>query len=202
MGASPSAEEWDRRYAGGELLWSATPNRFVAEALADVDPGRALDLAAGEGRNAVWLAERGWEVTAVDFSPAGLEKGRELAAARGVEVEWIGADLARWTAPAGLFDAVVLAYLHVDASLLRQVLGQAAAALAPGGRLVVVGHDRDNLAEGWGGPQEPAILYSLEHLTGAVPTLQIERADRVQRPVDTPEGERTAIDALMVARRT
>ncbi len=76
---------WDERYAASELVWSSTPNQFVAAEVADLTPGRALDLAAGEGRNALWLAERGWQVTAVDFSLVGLDKGapdRGCAAAR------------------------------------------------------------------------------------------------------------------------
>ncbi|MFD0328131.1 methyltransferase domain-containing protein [Streptacidiphilus monticola] len=77
------AEDWDRRYAAEELVWSAGPNRFVAEELAGLTPGRALDLAAGEGRNALWLAEQGWRVDAVDWSAVGLDKARRAAAARG-----------------------------------------------------------------------------------------------------------------------
>jgi SAM-dependent methyltransferase len=200
VGATTSSEDWDRRYDATELVWSATPNRFVAEALADVAPGSALDLAAGEGRNALWLAERGWDVTAVDFSPVGLEKGRRSAAARGVEVTWVCADLAEWDPPAGAFDAVVLAYLHVPDLLLSRVLGGAATALAPGGTLVVVGHHHDNLEHGTGGPQDPAVLQTEQQLAGGLSGLEVARAERVERPVETPEGPRTAIDALVVAR--
>jgi SAM-dependent methyltransferase len=205
MPGMPSAEDWDRRYAGKELVWSAEPNRFVAAALGDEPPGRALDLAAGEGRNAVWLAERGWRVTAVDFSPVALEKGRELAAASGVDIDWIQADLAGWTPPAEHFDAVLLAYLHLPSAQLEPVLAGAASALTPGGRLVAVGHHRDNLEEGVGGPQDPAVLQTVEGLVNGllagVPDLVLERAERVLRPVDTPDGERSAIDVLVVARR-
>lgn len=74
------ATEWDRRYAEQELVWSAGPNQFLVEEAAGLAPGRALDVAAGEGRNAVWLAERGWRVTAVDFSTVGIDKGRRIAA--------------------------------------------------------------------------------------------------------------------------
>src|SRR4051812_9854296 len=91
------AAAWDERYAAAELGWSASPNRFVAAELADLSPGRALDLAAGEGRNALWLAERGWQVTAVDFSRVGLEKARALQRRhpRGaqLQVEWVHADV-------------------------------------------------------------------------------------------------------------
>lgn len=201
MGGSLSAEDWDRRYAGAELVWAAAPNRFVAEALDGVEPGRALDLAAGEGRNAVWLAERGWQVTAVDFSAAAIEKGRALAAAQDVDITWVHADLAEWRPSLASFDAVVLAYLHVPEALLRRVLTGAAATLAPGGRLVVVGHHRDNLESGVGGPQDVAVLHTPDEIVEALPDLDIERAARVEREVATPTGPRTALDALVVARR-
>ena len=93
---------WDARYgAAPELVWTAEPNRFVVEELAGLRPGRALDLAAGEGRNAVWLAERGWEVTAVDFSAVAATRGQQLARERGVDVTWVVADLLGYAPLAG-----------------------------------------------------------------------------------------------------
>ena len=86
-------DDWNARYAQKELLWTAAPNRRFAEEVAGLAPGRALDLACGEGRNAVWLAERGWEVTGVDFSDVALAKAAELATSRGVEVDWVVADV-------------------------------------------------------------------------------------------------------------
>jgi 2-polyprenyl-3-methyl-5-hydroxy-6-metoxy-1,4-benzoquinol methylase len=87
------SEDWDQRYAGRELVWTAEANRFLVQEVDGMAPGRALDLACGEGRNAVWLAERGWQVTGVDFSEVGLEKARQFADSRGVPAEWIAADL-------------------------------------------------------------------------------------------------------------
>src|SRR6201996_8978966 len=84
---------WDERYAGPELVWGSGPNRFVADELDTLPPGRAIDLGTGEGRNAIWLAERGFTVTAVDFSRVGLARAAGLAAARGVSVGWGHADL-------------------------------------------------------------------------------------------------------------
>jgi SAM-dependent methyltransferase len=196
------AAGWDERYGGRELLWKAEPNEFVAKEASDLPPGRALDLAAGEGRNAVWLAERGWEVTAVDFSPVGLDKGRKLAAHRGTQVEWVLADLSEWTPEPGAYDLVVLAYLHAGADLLRRVLARAAAALRPGATLIVIGHDADNLARGHGGPQDPAVLYTVELLTAALPGLEIVRADQVTRAMELDDGSTAgAIDALVRAER-
>lgn len=170
------------------------PNQFVAAQLADLTAGRALDLAAGEGRNSVWLAERGWQVTAVDFSQVGLEKGRKLAASRGVAgVDWVVADLRDYRPAAAAFELVLIAYLHCDASLRAEVLGRAAAALAPGGTLFVVGHDLANLSDGSGGPQDPAVLYTAQALRAELPGLSVRRAEPVHRSV----GDATAIDVVL-----
>ena len=126
-------QQWDERYSGTEFEWSVHPNQFVAEQLAGLPPGRALDLAAGEGRNSVWLAERGWSVTAVDFSRVGLEKGRKLSAARGVadrQVDWVVADLSEYEPARAAFDLVLIAYLQVDAVLRDRVLAGTSAAAA------------------------------------------------------------------------
>src|ERR1019366_4861127 len=82
-----------RRYEGRELVWTAEPNRFLVAETETLAPGRAIDLACGEGRNAVWLAEHGWQAVGADFSEVGLQRARELADARGVSVEWVTTDL-------------------------------------------------------------------------------------------------------------
>jgi SAM-dependent methyltransferase len=190
--------QWDERYATSEYQWKMAPNQFVAAQLADLTAGRALDLAAGEGRNSVWLAERGWRVTAVDFSRVGLEKGRKLAASRDVTgIDWVVADLRDYRPAAAAFDLVLIAYLHCDASLRAEVLGRAAAALAPGGTLFVVGHDLANLGEGTGGPQDPAVLYTAQALRAELPGLRVLRGEQVRRSV----GDATAIDVLLWAVR-
>jgi SAM-dependent methyltransferase len=201
--SSMSSADWDRRYAGRELLWTAQPNRFLVAETAELAPGRALDLACGEGRNAVWLAERGWQVTGVDFSAAGLAKAEQLAQARGVDVELVRADLAGWEPPGAAFDLVVVLYLQLPAAERGPVLRKAAAAVAPQGRLLVVAHDSSNLEHGWGGPQDPSVLYSSADVTADIEPegLQVERAEVVERPVETDEGERTALDLLVRARR-
>lgn len=195
------ATEWDERYRTTELVWTAEPNRFVVQECALLDPGKALDLAAGEGRNSVWLASRGWQVDAVDFSQIGLEKGRELAeeAAVGGRIEWICADIRDWTPPDHSYDLVVVAYLHLPAEDLSTVLAHAADGLAPGGKLVVVGHDRANLDAGVGGPQDPAVLYQRDAIRTALSHAGLSgiRADTVERP--TPNG--IALDTLVTATR-
>ena len=192
---------WNQRYSGPDLVWGAGPNRFVADELAALTPGRAIDLGAGEGRNAIWLAERGWRVTAVDFSAAGLARAARLAAQRGVSVDWVQADLLDYRPAPGGYDLVLVAYLHLPSASLARVLRAAAAAVAPGGTLLVIGHDRDNIPRGHGGPQDPDRLYTPATVTAELAGLAVRRADQVLRPVQTPEGERTAIDTLVRAER-
>jgi SAM-dependent methyltransferase len=197
-------QQWDERYASSEFTWSTQPNQFVAAELAGLPPGRALDLAAGEGRNTVWLAERGWHVTAVDFSRVGLEKGRKLSAARGVDedrVTWIVADLNDYQPEPGRFDLVLIAYAQVAPDLRARLLAGAAAAVAPGGTMFVVGHDLTNLTEGAGGPQYPEVLYTPELITAGLAGLRVLRAERVRRAVQQDGAPATAIDTLVRARR-
>jgi SAM-dependent methyltransferase len=197
--------EWDARYAASDLLWSAAPNRWVESELAGLAPGRALDLAAGEGRNALWLAGLGWQVTAVDFSAVALAKGRAVAAAdeRAARIEWVHADLLDYVPAAGGFDAVVMAYLQLPARQRAAVHARAAVALAPGGVLLVVAHDLANLTDGVGGPGDAQVLFSAADvradLAASGVALSVERAGAVRRPV---AGEqRPAIDVLVRATR-
>jgi 2-polyprenyl-3-methyl-5-hydroxy-6-metoxy-1,4-benzoquinol methylase len=198
-----SSVEWDRRYRGSELVWTARPNRFLVAEAAELPPGRALDLAAGEGRNAVWLAEQGWRGTGVDFSRVGLEKAERLAAERGVHAKWVHADLVDYRPTPRAFDLVVVFHLQVPQAQRRRVLRAAAEAVATSGTLLVVAHDSTNLEHGYGGPRDAAVLYSPEDvvrdLEGSV--MEIERAEVVVRTVDTLQGEREALDALVRASR-
>jgi SAM-dependent methyltransferase len=197
-------QQWDARYSGAEYEWSMHPNQFVAAELDGVPPGRALDLAAGEGRNSVWLAERGWRVTAVDFSRVGLDKGRKLSAAHGVDdgqVDWIVADLSEYAPARSAYDLVLIAYLQVDQDLRARVLAGASAALVPGGTLLVVGHDLANLTEGTGGPSSPDVLYTPEMITATLPGLSIIKAERVRRSVARDGTSATAVDTLVRAQR-
>ncbi len=198
------SQQWDERYASSEFTWSTEPNQFVAAELAGLPPGRALDLAAGEGRNTVWLAERGWRVTAVDFSRVGLEKGRKLSAARGVgadQVTWIVADLNDYQPEPAAFDLVLIAYAQVAPELRAKLLAGAVAAVAPGGTMFVVGHDLTNLTEGAGGPQYPEVLYTPEMIAAGLAGLRVLRAERVRRAVEKDGTPATAIDTLVRAIR-
>jgi SAM-dependent methyltransferase len=203
------AADWDARYAESDRLWSPEPNPTIAQIVGPLSPGgsterskgspgspapAALDFGAGEGRHAVWLAALGWDVTAVDFSRVGIDKGRREAESRGIDVDWHVADARDWSPPAGTTYALVLVvFLHLEADVLARTRDW----LAPGGRLVVLGHARRNLTEGVGGPQDPRLLHTEEQLRAAARGLRIERLEEVLRP--TPHGD--AIDVTLVACR-
>ena len=195
------ADAWDQRYSASELVWSREPNQFVATELADLPPGTAVDLAAGEGRNAIWLASRGWSATAVDFSQVALDKGARLAG--DLDVTWVRADATTWRPPAPV-DLVVMAYFQVPADDRRRAVRGAATMLAPGGTLLLVAHDSTNLAEGTGGPQDPAVLMSAEDVLADLEGIEVEvvRAERVAREVSAADEHggterRTAWDCLV-----
>ena len=194
-------EDWNARYAQKELVWSAEPNRLFAAEVGSLPPGRALDLACGEGRNAVWLAERGWRVTGVDFSYVALGKAAELAASRGVDVEWVVADVLEHEPEPRAFDLVALLYLQLPREELLQALRSAVGSVAPGGTLVVLAHDTTNLTRGYGGPKDAAVLYTAEDVVTGLGDLVVERAGAVERTVGLPDGEAIAIDAFVRARR-
>ena len=197
------ARAWDERYAAAELVWSQEPNQFVAAELADLAPGTAVDLAAGEGRNAIWLASRGWSATAVDFSQVALDKGARLTADLAGDVTWVCADATAWQPPAPV-DLVVIAYLQVPAEDRRRAVRSAVTMLRPGGTLLLVAHDSTNLTEGTGGPQDPAVLMTADDVLADLEGIDVEvvRAERVAREVtraDEHGGEerRTAWDCLV-----
>ncbi len=195
-------EDWDLRYTGTELLWHAEPNRFLVEETADLEAGSVLDVACGEGRNAIWLAERGWRATGVDFSSVALAKARRFAATRGVDVGWVEADVRTWS-PVGSFDLVALLYIHLPSPQRRAVFRAFAGKVAPGGHFLVVGHDTENLTAGVGGPQDPDVLFSAEDVVSSIEGsgLVVERAGQVRRTVATDDGDADALDALVRAVR-
>lgn len=192
-------EDWDRRYAEVENLWSAKPNRFLVAEVEDLEPGRALDLACGEGQNAIWLATLGWRVDAVDYSPVAIAKARARAERDGVKVTFAEADLVEYEPEPGGYDLVLLLYLHLSAEEHRLVLARAAQSLSPGGTLLLLGHDLLNATEGVGGPSDASLLYTPDDIAGQLPQLEIEKAERVLR--DVAGADRPAIDCLVRARR-
>ncbi|MFK8907859.1 class I SAM-dependent methyltransferase [Streptomyces sp. YS-3] len=205
------AEYWDRRYTHGDIGWTFAPHPLAVAELelvapdAPADPAvprpRALDLGAGAGRHTLWLARRGWDVTAVDISAVALERTRRQAEEAGVEVATVLADLASYEPPRDVFDLALITYVHIEPAQRATLLARAARALAPGGRLVIVGHHLDNLGRGLEGPSDPERMYTPERLRAELPDLRVERAARVAHTVPTSAGEREAYATVIRASR-
>lgn len=176
------ATDWDERYRASDLVWSAGPNQFVEAECASMPPGRALDLAAGEGRNALWLARQGWQVTAVDYSQVGLDKGARVAG--DLPIDWVRADATTWIGSG--YDLAVIAYLQLVAAERGAAVRAAYDALVDGGTLLLVAHDSTNLTEGVGGPQDPSVLYTADDVLSDLGDRRFDvvRAERVARRVE------------------
>ncbi len=164
---------------------------FVATHLTDRPVGTALDLGAGEGRNAVWLAMQGWDVTAVDFSAVGLEKARRMAFDAEVELATVVSDVETYEQVPPV-DLVLLSYLQIPDNHQRRLLKRVTRWLNPGGLVLVVAHDKSNTV---GGPPDPAVCYSVDQTVAALEGLRIEVAEVAQR--ETPAG--IALDTVVLA---
>jgi SAM-dependent methyltransferase len=193
--------QWNKRYSEKDLLWKPSPHPVLEDISRQVSPGHALDLAAGEGRNALALAEAGWKVTAVDFADVAVARGGALADELGLSVDWHVADLTVYQPGQRQFDLVYLAFLHVPWQEMRTILKKAASAVCPGGLILVIGHDRTNLTEGVGGPQDSSVLYSPDDITPLLDGFDITRAERVRNPVDHGTEKGFQIDCVVTGTR-
>ena len=185
---------WDARYETKGALWGGEPNQFLAEIASLLDPGTALDLGCGQGRNSFWLASRGFTVTGLDLSPVAIEQATEVANELGIDVSFESVDLTTWDPDGRVWDLVVLTYLHLSGERRPIVHGAARRAVAPGGRLVVIAHHLDNLENGVGGPPVPDLLFTEQQLADDFSDLTIVRNEKVIRT--TEEGD--AIDLVFV----
>jgi SAM-dependent methyltransferase len=183
--SAPSRQQmWDERHAARDPIEVPDPDPPLVEEMSPVPPGRALDLGTGDGHNAVWLAAHGWDVTAVDVSRLGLERARALADRAGVDVEWVLADLLAWTPQPRAFDLVCLFFIHLPPPERRVVYQRAAGSVAPGGTLLIVGHDRSNCGRGTSGPQDPTLLFTAGEVAADLARFTIVREGIVRREVD------------------
>jgi thioredoxin reductase/SAM-dependent methyltransferase len=197
---------WDDRYRGAEHLWSGRVNDFLATEAADLPPGRALDAGAGEGGDALWLAERGWQVTAVDLSDVALERGARAAEERGLgeRVRWRQADLAEEPPEPAAYDLVTSAFLHPPADVREKVLRGLADAVAPGGTLLVVNHDPSDLALGIRTDARPEYFASAQELAAVLDpdAWEVQVAEARPRAARAHEGGvHHVADAVLRARR-
>lgn len=177
-------KEWDERYAEPGWAFGTEPNDFLREAAAHLPPkGRVLCLAEGEGRNAVWLAEQGHRVTAVDTSRVGLDKARELASSRGVELRTIVTDLSEFGLGHESWDGIVSIFAHVPPDVRRRVHDQVRTALVPGGVLLLEAYRPEQLQQGTGGPPDDVRMLNLSRLQPELGTLEWVLARELEREV-------------------
>jgi len=192
---------WDARYADDGYVFGEEPNQWLAENAGLLTAGmKALLPGDGEGRNGVWLARRGLNVTTVDASPVGVEKARKLAAARGVEMTVVTADLRDWDAPEGMYDLVVLAFVHVDPAVRADIHRKVARTLKPGGLLLLEGFAPDHLGYGKGGPKTKEMMFTAASMTeDFADLLDIEHLEELR--TELPSSERHGGPAVVLRLR-
>src|SRR3954470_119968 len=195
-------------YRGTDALWSGKPNTQLVAEGAGLPPGTALDIGCGEGADAVWLAARGWRVTAVDFAATALERAAAGAAAAGEEVaariEWVRADVTQWSPDPGPFALVSAQFMHLLPDERRALFARLAEAVRPGGQLLLVGHDFSDIAAGAHRPPEPERFFTAGEVTDSLdPTVwDVLVAEARPRPAHQHEGEDIEVhDAVVRARR-
>ena len=180
---SPDKDFWEHRYAEPTYAYGTAPNDFLVEVADRIPPGPVLCIAEGEGRNAVWLAERGHAVTAVDASAAGLAKAVALATSRGARIGTIAADLAAFTIEPGAWSGIVAIFAHLPPLLRRSVHRAAACGLTSGGVFILEAFTPRQLALGTGGPQKKELLYTLDELRVDLAGLEVDVGREVERDV-------------------
>lgn len=180
--------DWDERYSEPGFAYGTAPNGFLVSVAERIPQGKVLSLAEGEGRNAVYLASLGYQVTGVDGSEVGLRKAAELAMEHGVTITTIHADLNEFVIEPEQWDAIIACYCHVP-SAIRMPLHQAAVlGLKPGGVFVLEAFSKEQLAYGTGGPQSLDMLMALDDVIRELAGLEIVHAVRIER--DVREGNR------------
>jgi SAM-dependent methyltransferase len=199
---------WDERYRSKDALWSGNPNVHLIEETCGLSPGTGLDVGAGEGADAIWLAERGWRVTAVDLSPVALERAaaqaQRVGAAVAEHIEWVQADLTQWVPGPARYDLVSSHYLHLPSPARRVLFDRLAAAVAPGGTLLIVGHHPSDLETTMPRPQEPDLFFTGDDVVARLDPAEwdiVTNAAAARQATD-PDGQEVTIhDAVVRARR-
>jgi 2-polyprenyl-3-methyl-5-hydroxy-6-metoxy-1,4-benzoquinol methylase len=195
---------WDERYATHDHVWSGRPNQRLLEHAADLPPGRALDVGCGEGADVVWLAGRGWRATGADLSVVALDKARRHAAEAGVadRTSWVHVDLVAGDALPGGNDLVSAMYVHVPGADFGRVYAAIAAAVRPGGTLLVAGHHPAEQETDLRNPELAHLLFPPERVTELLGNgWQVDVAEGVTRETEMHGESRLATDTVVVARR-
>ena len=201
-------QSWDERYRSRAAIWSGTANPQLMAEAAGLAAGAALDVGSGEGADACWLAGRGWQVTAVDFAATALQRAAVRAEALGADVagriSWVQADLTTWAPAEGHFDLVSAQFMHLPPAARRAMFARLAAAVSPGGTLLIVGHHPSDMQTTVPRPPMPELFYTAEEVADSLDPGQWEVlvADARPRRATDPEGQDVTIhDAVLRARK-
>lgn len=178
---------WNERYSSPEYAYGTEPNDFLSAVATRIPPGRVLSIGDGEGRNGVFLATRGYDVTSMDASTVGLAKAQRLAAARGVPIATIVADLADFVIAPDSWEGIVSIFCHLPPPLRRRVHEQVVHGLVPGGLYVLESYSPKQLGRGTGGPSSAELLPTLDMLRAELAGLELLHAVEIER--DVHEGE-------------
>jgi SAM-dependent methyltransferase len=201
-------EFWDARYSTAGALWSGAPNWRLVEQIGDVSPGSALDVGCGEGADALWLAERGWQVTGVDVSAVALDRAAQRTNEGDPEVagrvRWQRADMLSWDPPALAFDLVSAHFIQLPKALREPLHQRLAAAVRPGGRLLIVGHHPSDLETTVRRPKVAALFATAEEVAASLDLSEWEVlvVDAPEREALDPDGQAVIVhDAVLHAKR-
>ncbi|HEV7167364.1 MAG TPA: methyltransferase domain-containing protein [Micrococcaceae bacterium] len=168
-----SREFYDRRYGSQAAIWSGKPNPQLVTEIGTLSPGAALDVGCGEGADAIWLAGQGWRVTAVDFSAVALQRAAQRAADNGPaisqRIEWLHRDLSAWSPTEGAFDLVSAQFLQLPRAQRGPIYSALAQAVAPGGTLLIVGHDLSDQEQSVRRPPDSRLYFTAEELVEGLP---------------------------------
>jgi len=178
---------WDQRYSDEEYVYGKNPNDFLANSANKIPKGKVLCIAEGEGRNAVFLAEQGYTVVAVDSSSVGLSKARILADERGVNIETVVCDLADFNIEPDSWDGVVSIFAHVPPEVRKQLHKKIVTGLRTGGVLILEAYRPDQLKYKTGGPPSTEYMMTLQGLEQELAGLTFEYGVELDR--DVVEGK-------------
>jgi SAM-dependent methyltransferase len=197
-------EFWDARYRSAHHIWSGNPNPHLVARVADLRPGTALDVGCGEGADAIWLAEHGWLVTGVDVSTVALERAASAGAQTADRITWQQADILSWDPAPRQFDLVSAQFIHLPPLAREVVFSRLAAAVRPGGSLLVVGHHPSDLETSIGRPNLPDLFFTPDEIAAALSPedwLIVVAAEPERQAVDPAGREVTIRDTVMHAER-
>jgi hypothetical protein len=203
--AKVSSDYWDKKYEIEDFLYTKVENRFVVEYCSPLKPGRAIDLAGGEGRNSVWLAKQGWKVENIDFSPVALKKYADYAEESGLASQCLAtvADATTFVPQQDQVELGLIGYLQTPGSELKKAIRRLGKHVVAGGHLFGVWHARANLAGGFGGPRDPRVLPTVGFLKRALWGQGFDVIECTLRDgqIQTKEGLKPSITVVLLARK-